>query len=87
MYRPIGRLRLAWLPIREPTGRWAGRRVEPRLVRLAGANGIGHLVVHFEDRGFRFVLAVVFGFVLAPDDGEGLHDISDRVSRGRKHFE
>ncbi|HCS53912.1 MAG TPA: hypothetical protein DIW81_20380, partial [Planctomycetaceae bacterium] len=47
----------------------AGGWIELGLVGLAGADGFGHLVVDFEDGAFGAVVAVVFGFVLAADDG------------------
>ena len=52
----------------------AGRRVEAGLVGLAGAHGLGHLVVDFQDDALGAVFAVR-GLVLALDDGEGVHDV------------
>ena len=61
-------------PWRMSHPRIGGWRVEPGLVRLAGADGLGHRVVDFEDDAFGAVVAVVLGFVLAADDREGGHN-------------
>jgi hypothetical protein len=64
-----------------------GRRVEAGLVRLAGAGGFQQGVVDFEDDAFGAVVAVVFFFVFAADDGEGVEDVGDGVARGKESGE
>ena len=52
-----------------------GRWVEQGLVGNPTCHGFGEGVVDLEDGFFGAVVAVVFGFVFAFDDGEGVHDI------------
>lgn len=54
--------------------------IKASLVGLAGKSGFGKGVVDFQDRGFGFVFAVVFGFVLTADNGEGVEDVSGVVA-------
>ncbi len=68
--RPFGQ-RINW---------WAGGWVEWGLVGLAGAGGGLEGVVYFEDDAFGAVVAVVCFFVLATDDGEGVHDVADSIA-------
>ncbi len=49
--------------------------IEEGLVGAARGDGAGEGVVDLEDGFFGAVVAVVFGFVFAFDDGEGVHDI------------
>lgn len=50
------------------------RRVKQRLVRLTGANGLGHGVVDFQYDALSAVFAI-FLLVFALDNGEGLPNI------------
>ena len=56
-----------------------GRRVKPSLIRLAGSHGLDHGVVHFQN-GVLGAIAAVGGFVLALDDGEGVHDVGHGIA-------
>ncbi len=51
-----------------------GRRIEATLVQFAGVDGALHGVMHLQDDPPGAVLAVL-RFVLALDDGEGLHNV------------
>ena len=51
------------------------------MVGLAGLDGLGEGVIGFEDDALGSVVAPLL-FVLALDDGEGVHDISHSVARG-----
>ena len=79
-------------------GWWAGGGVELGLVGDAGFDGGLHLVVDGEDGVFGdegsflsdfpfFVFDLGALDVFAFDDGEGFHDVFDRMSRGRKHLQ
>jgi len=57
---------------------WIGRRrVEQGLVGLASLDGLLHGVVDLQDDALGTVLTVG-GFVLALDDGEGIHNVALR---------
>ncbi len=58
--RPIARLLSVFRPVRKSRERRSRRRIEARLVGLAGADGGLHGVVDFEDDAFGAVVAVVF---------------------------
>ena len=58
-------------------------RFEAGLVGVAGADGLGHGVVDFEDDALGAVVAVL-RLVLTLDDGEGVHDVGHGVARGRE---
>ena len=64
-------------------GRRAGGWVEAGLVGGACAHRLGHFVVDFEDDSFGAVFSVLF-FVLAADDGEGVHNVVHGVAGGRE---
>ena len=55
-----------------------------RLIGLADANGLGEGVVDLEDDALGAVFAVELLFVLAADDGEGVHDVGHGIVRGRE---
>ena len=61
------------------TRRICGRRIETSLVWLAGSHRLSHLVVHLQDHALGAVLAVR-RLVLAPYDGERVHDVVDIVA-------
>ena len=71
-------LHLSWCVTETYAIRW---RVESSLIGSAGGDGRLHGVVDFDDGPHGAVLAVRF-FVLAADDGEGVHDVGHGVSRG-----
>ncbi len=56
-----------------------GRRVKPGLIQLAGSHRLGHGVVDFQN-GVLGAIAAVGGFVLALDDGEGVHDVGHGIA-------
>ena len=86
---PAGMLGLAGVPFGKQeevaffVGREAGGWVEADFVRFPGSHCLGHFVVDFEDDAFGAIFAVLF-FVLAADDGEGVHDIGHGVAGGGK---
>ena len=73
--RPVRRAFGSLWPFGQSSGGRAGRWIKAGLILLAGAGGFGECVVNFEDGGFGFVFAVVFLFVLAAHDGEGVEDV------------
>ena len=82
---PVGWFGLAGLPVGQrqevalAVARRAGGRIQDGLVGFAGADGVGHGVVDFENDSLGAVLAVGF-LVLAFDDRESLHDVIDGVT-------
>src|SRR5262245_50912557 len=70
-----------------PLGKWVRRRsrrgIEQGLKWPAGADGLRHRVVDLEDDALGAVVAPLL-LVLALDDGEGVHDVSYGVARGRE---
>jgi hypothetical protein len=71
---PVARAWRARLPGGQAV-RWrTRRRIEATLVRFAGVDGALQGVIYLQDDPFGTVLAVLC-FVLALDDGEGLHDV------------
>src|SRR5262245_30457902 len=70
--------------LRMTTPRVGWWRVEACLIWLPDPNGLGEGVVDFEDNALCAEVAVELLLVLAPNDGEGVHDVGDRIARGRK---
>ena len=58
--------------------------IESRLIWLAGADGIGHGVVDFEDDALGAVVAVILLLVPAANDGEGVHNVGHGVAWSRE---
>ena len=58
-----------------------GGWVEAGLVGGDCPHCLGHFVVDFEDKSFGAVFAVLF-LVFVADDGEGVHDVDDRLRIG-----
>src|SRR5690606_13099561 len=71
-------LRSASVP-RRMAGTFAGGRVEDRLIRLTGLDGLRHRVVDVEDRVLGAVGAVSLE-VLLLHDRERLHDVGDVIT-------
>src|SRR5712691_11242683 len=71
---PVTRAWSAWPPRGQAVSRQTRRRIEATLIWFAGVNGALHGVIHLQDDPPGTVLAVL-RFVLALDDGEGLHDV------------
>ncbi len=60
------------------------RRVQTRLVGLAGADGFLHGVVDFEDNSLGAVVAILLLLILSADDRERIHDEGHGIARGWK---